>query len=738
MIGGPGAGKSSLLKHLVLTLSSRWLTGEPASYVPVRIPAEALVPDRPFANALAAAVTQELGGTSVQAHLPDFFASPPVADTPWLVMVDGIDEILDQQLRFKVLKIIASHRDSQAYKFLVASRPLANDELRLIVNPNLPTYFIEPFSESLLPVLAATWFEALQVDDPQRLLADFKRKLENYNLRQLTRIPLIATMTCIVFVSESKTLPVSRSDLYAKFVDYLFAKRWSQLDLRERLKLRVPAHVSDGIAAVDALVDTLLPALCVAACERQKGGRKSVMTYCSAKFETLRPTKIEPELWNELVREALRHCGLLVDQGGIFVFLHQSIEEYLAASELATWMSTSDRRRADLLLGVGEGSHLRENVRLFLASIWQRRDNDFNGVIKRIIKRDSPGAASFIASVVLDGGFLPEDLMTPAYKLLSRRLGLRTYDSNGFLSLEAIELVAEARRISLLTKRALDPQVDLVERFAAVLQVTSLNDPAAIRRIRFLAERGESNRLRAIAARVLAATGVADSTNLLVSMVKDLKWPIGDRIAALGELEYIDRQLSQELFVSFARDPTVPAVSRVEAAAQIIKYDMAAAENLMIEMSYSDERSVEYREMLAWYLLSCWDHPRGLVIYNDLARDRRVSSYVRFGAAQHISGYDRSAAKNAMLSIATDDLTEPPLRMKLASFVNPDDVPRIYRAVALDEHAQDVYRVEALRAMVRIAPQEAVKVMGILVEDESLTESVRVTLAQMIRPPASG
>ena len=130
VVGGPGTGKSSLLRHLTETAAGHWLDGIGGSGVPILIPADALAADRPLAEALAEGVTRALGARLSDRRLADMFDDEPLPGIPWMVLVDGLDEILDPVRRSRVLETVVFWRSQPSpYRFLVTSRPLPQGQL---------------------------------------------------------------------------------------------------------------------------------------------------------------------------------------------------------------------------------------------------------------------------------------------------------------------------------------------------------------------------------------------------------------------------------------------------------------------------------------------------------------------------------------------------------------------------------------------------------------------------------
>jgi len=110
VVGDPGGGKSKLLLQPVDECAAWWLGPAPArSHAPgsdadvsplgpvvaVKSAATDLLGPRPWFESVSAAVTADLGGYGDLALAPQMFADPPVPGAEWLILVDGLDEVLD-------------------------------------------------------------------------------------------------------------------------------------------------------------------------------------------------------------------------------------------------------------------------------------------------------------------------------------------------------------------------------------------------------------------------------------------------------------------------------------------------------------------------------------------------------------------------------------------------------------------------------------------------------------------
>ncbi|MGH3865882.1 MAG: trypsin-like peptidase domain-containing protein [Pseudonocardiaceae bacterium] len=361
VLGGPGAGKSSLIRHITAVAASEWLDKGMGEFIPVPVAADALTAGMALTEALAAGVVASLDTELDQHRLTEMFSSQPLPGVPWLILIDGLDEILNPQLRDVVLRKVVRHQRDSRYRFMVTNRPLPDRIFhRTLAEEKYPVYVIESFADDELFKFAMGWFKELGDVTPRETAGKFTKRLERTKLRGLANIPLIATMVCILFAEDpNRALPFNRSELYGRFVDWLLSKHQDLVDARTQLRQWVDPNGLGAEQAVDELLIELRPLLQGLAHHRQFPPLNDRVPTASS-GQTLTWSHVQPPAalsttkWNDVVPEVLRISGLLVQDGKEFRFLHRTIEEYLAARYLADMNPDPHRRAARRLLSPQE------------------------------------------------------------------------------------------------------------------------------------------------------------------------------------------------------------------------------------------------------------------------------------------------------------------------------------------------------------------------------------------------
>lgn len=259
----PGGGKTMAARRLVHRIAARWLRKN-GTDVPLSEPVAALylsavdiVPGRPWAEAVTDAVVSS--GRFYARPDPALFAQR-AQGVRWLMVIDGLDEIADRDDRLKILQLLGELMDgSSPYLFVLVSRPLPDEELRLL-GPKLPRFALGRFDAERLRMFSERWFTGREVPDDT---ADrFLAAIDTADLAEVVAVPLFATIAAAVAESPDD-LPRSRLDLYERFVEELLEASRPDYDrtpyaawLRSRRSALVEhlaqSYLANGVVRVEA------------------------------------------------------------------------------------------------------------------------------------------------------------------------------------------------------------------------------------------------------------------------------------------------------------------------------------------------------------------------------------------------------------------------------------------------------------------------------------------------------
>jgi hypothetical protein len=352
LTGGPGSGKSRQLREWSLRLCED-PAPSPATPVPLLVRAADVLayarsPSKqlnPLPRILADAVNAALKGAhrepmpGLEKLLRDRSDTAP----PWLLLVDGLDEIPDAASRRQVLRTLqASASTGWRCRTVVASRPThdfmkearhgpeGGDDGGEEEEPSWPPerYELLALDEEQRDELLLSWFADLGEKAPGQSLRMFADEIRLKGLGDLLQQPLMLVILAQLFVAErAGSLPASRAAAYEEIVHQVFGA------YRERIAAaaigNIPHSLLEQLADPGGLVSQL-------ALARYKGEVGNAAEWLTAQTDGLRKyAGITPPRWELIVREVLPQVPLLVARGDDYDFVHTTLYEYLAARALA-------------------------------------------------------------------------------------------------------------------------------------------------------------------------------------------------------------------------------------------------------------------------------------------------------------------------------------------------------------------------------------------------------------------
>ena len=347
IVADPGTGKTTAVARVVAEQCGWWRSARAAHspakapygpVVPVVVPADALA-DLTLPEAMRG-VWARMVGREVEARL---FERPPVPGTRWLVLVDGLDQVLTASERSRLLTRLGNRiaEGGSAHRFLVTTRPLAFGELGAL--GDVGRFSLRKFTRQDLEEFAHAWTRyraGTATAGPTGLLTAelFLARVSGGRLAPVVRVPLLATIAALLLEAErDRELPGSRTELYERFVQHLLHGRQEMMRQRTRLAGEFRGYGARGERAWRWFGANLVPLLEGIADAHLSAGRSALL----AEAEVWVRRRALPEMlaavpgWEGLLRALLEATGVLVFRPGGVEFLHQSFAEYLAAGPRA-------------------------------------------------------------------------------------------------------------------------------------------------------------------------------------------------------------------------------------------------------------------------------------------------------------------------------------------------------------------------------------------------------------------
>ncbi len=395
LLGEPGGGKSSFLRHLALCLAGEMRrragqTDMPANasleslgvdlpdvYTPIYIELRALVASHfpplspvegpsirlPDVDDFWRYVQEELGAglAGFETELRTLFA-----DNEAILLLDGLDEIPqagDKRRRDQVKAFIASLlRSYPSLRVIVTSRPHAYRRGEWALD-GFGRAELEHLDWARLDKLAHSLFAAMNGNTNGDEAKAFVQAIRDdpHIEPGLHRNPLFFTLLAALYLASDpndRRLPATRADLYRQSTDLLLG-RWTQRRGTGPLVDNPPEHLRP-----------VLESLACTITEQSETGQDTTLFDAGLLDQILRRARLRI-LPLDVSDYLSQHAGILVEQAPEeFAFVHRSFQEHLAACELTHQISQPrippipEERRfpAGLLQRVLDRPDLWENV----------------------------------------------------------------------------------------------------------------------------------------------------------------------------------------------------------------------------------------------------------------------------------------------------------------------------------------------------------------------------------------
>ena len=326
IIGSPGSGKTTLLEHLTLTYAKNTQRRQHPQ-------APRLIPILLYLRDVQHIIAQEQPSLMILLEKQELISSlkwfKNILDRQQcLVMLDGLDEVADFNIRQSVSKWI--NQQMQDYPnaiFLLTSRPFGYQSapvqaVKTVVN-------VQPFNLEQMQVFIHNWYLQNEVmsrlgedDIGVRQKAQTKsnnliNRIKNYPpLTKMALNPLLLTMIATVHCYRG-ALPGRRVELYAEICDVLLGKRQEDKGIVDKLSADQKKVVLRVLAfeLMQRKTRVFIPELSSTIIANELA--KVVGSYSDSQ---------------DFIKKIETISGLLVErEKGVYEFAHKSFQEYLAA-----------------------------------------------------------------------------------------------------------------------------------------------------------------------------------------------------------------------------------------------------------------------------------------------------------------------------------------------------------------------------------------------------------------------
>ncbi|WP_327332450.1 trypsin-like peptidase domain-containing protein [Streptomyces anulatus] len=766
VIGGPGAGKSSLLRSLVQACVAQWGGGRQRDtqrrttsstvslLVPVYLQAADLVPDRPLAEVLEAAVRSDVGRYSPLEEWPAGFPrGRPTAHAHWLLLIDGLDELLATGQRQAVLAKLAAIRaadpNAATYRCVLATRPVP--ELAL---PGSPHWQAEPFD--LLPFdarqlreFAARWMTALGVPDAEGVAERFVVQFGERHREALVRVPLMATMLCQLYADRPKlSLPTARHEVYQAFVDLLESRQYSDAatGIVAQLRRAAAKFGSDAVKAAETLPAQMVNLAGQVAAAWLAGEPSSAVDLVAIRTKEQRPRGLPAQAWRGILAETLRRSGLFTERAGDLVFIHQTLLEFLAARHIAR-----DGRRTDAELRVVFGRRGRQ-----LPPAWRQNDSFTRFLIAAVADRallttclwrcaDRWEGARFVAALVQDG-------IDVAPKTARRAADTLAHTSSrpectGFFRRELaghLRVLGDSRDTGVLFVLATDPRASDTDRVLAAHTLSTLEDPRSPHAYLSIAADVDVGPLdRTVAIRALLDELPTDTSfgRELLNVVADPAFHEGMRREVLNVLRSAEPGGYIALLRTYAEDTALGSNTRAIVVRELARVGDPRAPELLLALASETavDRALRYDLMHTLRALDPTRHSELLVAHG---ANGELPYSTRLTALGELADTNDARAADLLVALAAEMDADPEAvehthsaRLRVVQHLVRHGDSRgeaLCAALAADVSAGASVRLDAADTMRTARFPTAADVLASLAADRILDAHARVTAARML------
>jgi hypothetical protein len=316
--GAPGAGKSMLLKHIVLSYAESGFATSGQS-VPILLELHRLSDiDKPKSINPYLVEALKMDGFPNA----DRFVAQGLENGTLLLLFDGLDEVNSakrQEVVQKIKDLISQHSKSKCRVLITCRTQVYNGEFSEVVDQTLE---VEEFTDQQIQSFLKPWQSSMHDD---KSVEQLLRNLHDRPLiMALARNPLMLTIIAYLYTDTPFVLPHSRADFYRKSTDLLL-DQWHQEHNKFDAKYKKSVLRHLALYNQDSG-------------NHQQTDRRSIdcLTVIAEVKRVLPSLNIDIDKAELFLEEIVERSGLLleIDRGERYQFAHLTLQEYFAAAKL--------------------------------------------------------------------------------------------------------------------------------------------------------------------------------------------------------------------------------------------------------------------------------------------------------------------------------------------------------------------------------------------------------------------
>jgi len=387
ILGQPGAGKSTLLDYLTLVFAGHFnhpLRADLGNPVPVFVRLRDLG-TQPLCQLIESPANVGLK------KVPAGYFERLLKAGKCVVLLDGLDEVLDENIHKEVVKEIVSFSNQYPDNRIVVTCRVAGWRDQL---PAFRQYSVQEFDRDDVRQFIGAWYREVtrteeinklgalpkpesirEAEERARPVASKQTEnlwgalLKNESLLRIARTPLILSLVTLVHKNRTADLPKGRARLYRECLDILL-DIWDSKD--------------KGIVLPDAPSpnDKLFVLKTIAFHYVEQGLLEMDIDGLEKLVEPLLKNLTKPVSARSLIRQIYERSGVLVEQAiGKYGFAHRALHDYLAASHISEQSmdallvdhAAEERWREVILIAIGLVQP-KQRAETLLASLLRRSD----------------------------------------------------------------------------------------------------------------------------------------------------------------------------------------------------------------------------------------------------------------------------------------------------------------------------------------------------------------------------